>query len=420
MKRKPLFLLFVVVALAVAGLSPLAAQAKPTELKFVTWTGNQAQLDLLGSFAKEFAEKSGKNVTVKFETIPFAEYNTKLALQLQSSSPPDAGWILENSAPAFIEGKLLLELNNAMKPYNPTDFSEPAMGLWKQGSKVFAIPFSTSPFVIFFNRDLFAKAGLAAPDELAAKGEWTLAKFREAAAKIRKTTGVYGFQGVDGQAYDARVWHNLVPFIRGFGADAWTEDGTILINSDKAVAGVSFFRDMLITDGSVVPPGDQSDFFNGAAAMTVGQLSRVSKLANVSWKWGMSTLPAGPAANAQVIGQAAMGVFAKGKNAALAADLVAYMTSESCVKRMAGIWPPARKSVLESPEFLSSNPAVPPAVMKASIANAIHVGATLPAHKNFPQIDMESKAEFDKLWKEKADVKAVLDAVAAIIKRNSR
>lgn len=420
MKLKSIAALLAVCLLALAAAVPAFAQAKPTELRLTTWTGNQAQLDLLGTFAKEFAEKSGKNVSVKFETIPFGEYNTKLALQLQSSAPPDAGWILESAAPTFIEGKLLLELNNAMKPYNPADFSEPAMGLWKKGGKVFAVPFSTSPFVVLFNRDLFAKAGIPAPDELMAKGEWTYAKFRESAAKIKKATGVYGFQGVDGQAYDVRIWYNLVPFIRGYGADAWDDEGKILINSDKAVQGVSFFRDMLLTDGSVVPPGDQSDFYNGAAAMTVGQLSRVSKLAGVTWKWSMAPMPKGPAGDAQVIGQAAMGVFAKGKNAALAADLVAYMTSESCVKRMAGIWPPARKSVLDSQEFLSSNAAVPPAVMKSVIAYAIDAGSTLPAHRNFTQIEMESKAELDKLWKDKADVKAIMDAVAAIVKRNSR
>jgi multiple sugar transport system substrate-binding protein len=416
MKSK--FALFLVLALTVLGLPQVAAQQKTTELRFVTWTGNQAQLDLLGTFAKEFAQKSGANVAVKFETIPFAEYTTKLALQLQSSSPPDAGWILENTAPTFIEGKLLYDLTKAMKPYDPADFSEPAMGLWKKGGKTFAVPFSTSPFIVIFNRDLFAKAGIPAPDELMAKGAWTTAAFRESAAKIKAATGVYGFQGIDGQAYDARIWHNLVPFIRGFGGDAWTDGGKVEINDAKSIAGVGFFRDMLLKDGSVVPPGDQSDFFNGAAAMTVGQLSRVSKLANVSWKWGLATLPAGPASDAQVLGQAAMGVFAKGKNAALAADLVAYMTSESCVARMAGIWPPARKSVLASEAFLSSNAAVPPAVMKSVIAKAIEVGKTLPAHKNFPQIDMQAKAEFDKLWKPSSDTKTVMDAVAAIVKKN--
>jgi multiple sugar transport system substrate-binding protein len=417
MKLKAVF--FLALAMTMLCVAFVTAQ-QGTELRFVTWTGNQAQLDLLGTFAKEFAQKSGKNVTVKFETIAFAEYNTKLALQLQSSTPPDAGWILETSAPAFVEGNLLLDLSAAMKPYNPADFSEPAMELWKKGGKVYAVPFSTSPFVIFFNRDLIAKAGMASPDELMARGDWSLAKFREIALKVKKATGVYGFQGVDGQAYDARIWHNLIPFIRGFGGDAWLDDGTVMINSEKSIAGVNFFRDMLLVDASVVPPGDQSDFYNGAAAMTVGQLSRVSKLAGVSWKWGMATLPAGPAINSQVIGQAGMGVFAKGRNAALAADLVAYMTSESCVARMAGIWPPARKSVLDSGAFLTSNPAVAPAVMKSVIANAINVGNVLPAHKNFTQIDMESKAEFDKLWKASANVKGVMDAVAAIVKKYSR
>lgn len=413
---KSRFLWILVLALTVLGAIPGFAEDKAVELRFVTWTGNQAQLDLLGSFAKEFAQKSGKNVTVKFETIPFAEYTTKLALQLQSSIPPDAGWIVENTAPTFIEGKLLLDLGPALRPYNPGDFSEPALGLWKKSGRIYAVPFSTSPFILLFNRDLFAKAGLAAPDELMAKGQWTLEKFRESAAKIKAATGIYGFQGVDGQAYDARIWHNLLPFIRGFGGDAW-KGNKVEINSAKSVAGVNFFRDMLLKDGSVVPPGDQSDFYSGAAAMTVGQLSRVSKLDKVSWKWGMATLPAGPAANAQVIGQAAMGVFAKGKNAALAADLVAYMTCESCVARMAGIWPPARKSVLASDAFLSSNPAVSPAVMKAVIVKAIEVGVTLPADQSFPQIDMEAKAEFDKLWRSGADTQKVMDSVAAIIKK---
>jgi multiple sugar transport system substrate-binding protein len=411
--------LFLACMFAFSGIVNIPAQTKPIELKYVTWTGNQAQLDLLSTFAKEFAEKSGKNVTVKFETIPFSDYNTKLALELQSGSPPDAGWVMENSAPTFVDGKLLYALNDAMKPYNPEDFSEPAMRLWKKGSTVYGVPFSTSPFIIFFNRELFAKAGIPAPDELMAKGEWTFAKFRESAAKIKKTTGIYGFEGVDGQPYDVRVWHNIIPFIRGYGADAWDTNGKILINSEKAIQGVTFFRDMLMVDGSVVPPGDQSDFFNGAAAMTVGQLSRISKLANVSWKWGMATLPRGPEADAQVIGQAAMGVFSKSKNTQLAAELVAYMTSESCVQRMAGIWPPARKSVLNSKEFLSSNQAVSPEVMKSVIAYAINVGVTLPSHRNFTQIDMESRAEFDKLWKENANVKSILDSIAAIIKRNS-
>jgi hypothetical protein len=58
--------------------------------------------------------------------------------------------------------------------------------------------------------------------------------------------------------------------------------------------------------------------------------------------------------------------------------------------------------------------------MKAAIASAIETGKTLPAHRNFPQIELEAKAEFDKLWKPSTDTKAVMDAVAAIAKKNLR
>ena len=36
---------------------------------------------------------------------------------------------------------------------------------------------------------------------------------------------IRSYYGMDGAAYGARVWHNLVPMIRGYGGDAWDENG---------------------------------------------------------------------------------------------------------------------------------------------------------------------------------------------------
>ena len=60
-------------------------------------------------------------------------------------------------------------------------------------------------------------------------------------------------------------------------------------------------------------------------AMTVGQVSRVSKLQNASFAWNVAPMPAGPKGPAPVIGQAAIAANAKGKNVKLATELVAYM-----------------------------------------------------------------------------------------------
>ncbi len=301
-----------------------------------------------------------------------------------------------------------------MKAYDPQDISSDALELWSKDGNVYAIPFSTSPFFILYNEDLFAKAGVKTPEQYAAEGAWDWEAFKMASKTIKEKTGVWGFQTVDGQGYDARILHNLAPIVRSYGGDFWTDDGQVLINSDASVAAVQLFHDMVYQDVSVVPPGNQSDFFAGNAAMTVGQISRVSKLNDASFAWGIAPMPSGPEGESPVIGQAAIGAHSKGKQASLASELVAYMTNKDSVAAMSGIWPPARKSVLESEAFLTSNKSVSKEQMQNAVAASIKTGRVLPSHVKYPQIEVESKMVFDKLWQKNADVGAILDDVAAV------
>ena len=410
MKR---FLSILLTAILLMAFAAPALAEETVALKIVTWTSNEDQLKLLGSFVDEFAQAKGIKIDATFESIDFAEYNTKLLLELQSTTPPDLYWVLETAAPAFIASGNLAVLNDAMAAYNPEDIAETALALWKNGEDVCAVPFSTSPFVLLYNADLFAQAGAKTPDELIAEGNWTWESFREICKQIKDNTGVLALQTVDGQGYDARILHNLLPIVRAFGGDAWDENYEVSIDSPESVAAVQLFHDMVYVDGSVVPPGDESSFFTGAAAMTMSQISRVSNLDEVEWKWSMTTLPG----NVPVIGQAALGAFSRGKNVELASELVAYMTSESCVARMAGIWPPARYSVLESEAFLTSNSRIDPEQMKNAVAASIATGRVLPSHQLYPQIEVEAKMAYDKLWKADADVAAILSEVAGIYRK---
>lgn len=401
--------LMMCLSIAVAG-----AEDAAIPMTIATWTSNEDQLALLGSFVDEFAELKGIKIDATFESIPFAEYNTKLLLELQGSAAPDLYWVLETSAPAFVASGLLADLTDALADYNPDDLSPSAMELWQADGKTYAVPFSTSPFFILYNVDLFEQAGVKTPAEQVAEGTWTWDAFREASKAIKDSTGVWGYMTVDAQGYDARILHNLCPIIRSNGGDIWDKEGNVLIDQPEAVAATQLFHDMVYQDKSVVPPGDESSFFTGDAAMTVGQISRVSNLAEVEWNWDLAPMPSGTAGEAPVIGQAGLGAFAGGKNAELAKELVAYMTSESCVARIAGIWPPARISVLESEAFLTSNAMVTPEQMEAAVANSIRTGRVLPAHVAYPQMEVEAKIIFDKLWTADADVAAVLGEVAEV------
>ncbi len=390
---------------------------KVVSMKISTWTSNKDQIALLNSFVQEFAQKKGIEIECEFETITFAEYTTKLSMELQGNEAPDAFWMLETTAPTFVSSNLLADLSSALKEYDFDDFSQSAMSLWEKNGKVYGIPFSTSPFFIIYNEDLFKEAGVPSPLKMKEEGQWTWENFRKISKQITDNTGVYAYQTPDGGGYDARILHTLVPIIRSYGADAWTDDNQVLINSKESIEAVTLFHNMIFEDGSVVPPGNQSDFFAGNAAMTMAQISRLSKLEGASFNWNIISIPKGPKGEIPVIGQAAICANAKSKNGDLATELVAYMTSKSCVERIAGIWPPIRESVLNSDTFLNSNKAVSAEQMKDTVATSIINGKVLPSHKLYPQIEVESKMVWDKLWNKDADVASVLNEVATVYKK---
>ncbi|MCP4540798.1 MAG: sugar ABC transporter substrate-binding protein [Chloroflexi bacterium] len=405
---------------------PPSRTAKPdtndeqVNLRFTIWSGNEAHLTMLNKFAETYRE-SHPNVTVQFDTIPTGDYTDKVTIQLAGSNPPDGGWIVERSAPTFIAAEVLVDLGPVLRQipgYDMADLSESALLLWKKEDAIYGIPFSTSPFLILYNRDLFEIASIETPDELLTQDQWTWKALAEAAKRIADVTpsGIYGFESVDAAVYDKGFWLTLVPIMWAYGGDAWDSEGTqCLFNSDRSIAAIRLYHDMVFADKSAVPPGEQADFFSGQSAITIAQLSRVAKLQDVTFAWGVVPLPSGPNGEASVIGQAALAVFEASEHKDQAIDFVAFMTNKENVLTMAEFFPPARDSVLESEAFLKANPLVDPDSMEQSVVAAIQSGRVLPNHVEFPNIDMITHIEFKNLWVPDADLQAVLSNICESI-----
>lgn len=403
-------------ASALAALGLMSAPLSAAELRFTVWTGSEAHLQMLNGIAESF-KKTRPDVTVKFETIPAADYTQKLTFQLAGGNPPDLGWMMEDAAPTFAAAGVLTDLAPTLREaegYDYADFSEAALRLWVDGDKVYGVPFSTSPFMIFYNKTMFDKAGLEDPLALAAKGEWDMDKFREVSKALTEANdGAWGFEFKDGQGYDSRIMHALMPPIRAYGGDAWA-DGECGFDDPEAVAAVQLLHDMVFKDKSIVPPGEQGDYFSGGSAMTINQISRASKMPEAGFEWGIAPLPTGPGGDSPVIGQAAIVVFERGAQKQLAAEFVAHMTSKENVALMAQFFPPARQSVLASEAFTKSN-AIIPAEQMANVSAAIAKGDVLPSHERSPQIIAAMAPRVDSLWRPDADVaKAMADICAAV------
>ena len=393
--------------------------AQPINLRFTIWSSNAAHLTMLNGFAAAY-KTTHPNVTVTFDTIPFADYATKLAVQLAGSNPPDAGWMPESLAVPFLEAGAMSDLGPRVKndaQYDFADLSKPAMGLYLKGDAVMGIPFSTSPHFVFYNIDLFTKAGIDTPDKMYANKQWTWANLAKAAKTIKDKTNVYGFQSVSAGIYKEYLTQSLAEFTRAWGGDIWDAEGkTCLLNKPESVASIQWYYDMVFKDKSAVPPGEEVDFFSGGAAIRPGYLSEVSRLEKATFKWGVIRLPEGPAGWSSVIGQSSIVAFKASRNQEAVIDFIAFMTNKDNSKTMAQFFPSIRKSVLESPEFLKANPLVPPDMMKDHVVPSIASGKLLPTHSNFEKIRLAITPIFDAMWKPNANVQTSMDKACEAMK----
>ena len=387
----------------------------PITLRFTTWTANETQLKLLNDIAAEFKTKY-PNVTVKIESVSSDEYIQKVSVQLAGGDPPDAGWMLETAAANWIKAGALSDMAPKLKTvadYNFDDFNKNALAFWVRDQAVYGIPFSTSPYIIMYNIDMFKAAGIPTPAEMITSKTWTWENFAKASKSIQDKApkGAYGFGGTEGGSmYSTSLWNMITPVIWSYGGEAWSDDFTTCnLNKAETVKGLELIQQMVVTDKSVVPPGEVSAFANGNLGMSIGQLSRLSALKDVKFKWGIAPIPSGPAGYKPSIGQAAVVAFKASKNLAAAQDFVAFLTSKDNVTKMATFWPPARTSVLNADVISKNNPNLDPAQVKAAITDSILAGRVTSTHPDFAKVDLAARPFFDKLWTTGTKVQEQMD-----------
>ncbi|MEU4833875.1 extracellular solute-binding protein [Streptosporangium sp. NPDC023615] len=396
--------------------SPPAAKG-PQPLRMTIWTSNEAHLKLFGEIAAEYRKTHPGVGEITFDPLPFETYTTTLTTQIAGGNAPDLAWILESSAPDFVTSGALAPLEETLKKtegYEFGDLTPSAVKLWQADGKLYAYPFSTSPFGVFVNTDLLKKAGQKSPAQMIEDGAWTWEKVVAQNAAVAGRTGKAGMVVRD---FDYKGWDNLATVWGGWGARAWSEDGkTCGFDSPEMVEAMTFLHRAVFTGKAFPGPGTAADFFAGDAAMTITQISRASLLQDAKFGWDLVPLPAGPKGEYSVIGQAGLGVFKKSPNAAAAADFLAFFTNPANSAKLAAYFPPPRASQLTADTLAKSNPLLKPAQLQQVVIAGIEKGVVKPNHTGQAELSQTVRAALDPLWRPEADVKAVLTGVCAKIK----
>jgi len=224
----------------------------------------RTQVDFVFMYTSEFTEPYWLGVIQDFETQnPDIEVNLKIfnwtdgrqqiADLVAQGKPPTLArvatrWIPEYEASGWLE---------PVDKYMTTEFRSQFIPLLiNEGSqydgRTFGLPITVSSRALYYNKDLFKKAGLTSPPE-----NW--AELKNAARAIQALgSDEYGFgiQGKQGEQPEVATYFYY--FLWGNGGDILTADGTRpAFNGPEGVEAVTFMKEM-IDEGLTQPNPTES------------------------------------------------------------------------------------------------------------------------------------------------------------------
>lgn len=304
------------------------------------WASNQGasiEVDkkVLQPELDKFEKQTG--IKVKVEVVPWSDLLNRILTATTSGQGPDV-LNIGNTWSAS------LQATGALLPWNASNFAkiggkdrfvDSALGsTGAQGKDPAAIPLYSMAYALYYNKKLFADAGLAKPpatwDELIADGK-----------KLSKD-GKWGL-GAEGSNPSENIHHTFV-FAKQHGADFFTADGKPDFTSDGTVAAVKQYVDLMAKD-KIIAPGNAeyaqnqsvSDFAKGKTAMLLWQ-SASSNLKSQGMSddaYGIAPVPVqsgapgtGTNVNSMVAG-INLAVFKNTHNLDGATKFVKFMTSDA-------------------------------------------------------------------------------------------
>lgn len=164
-----------------AGRSPDPAHPIDVELAFMNFPAYTTALPK--TLGRDFTRRTG--ITVKLNNVGEASYEAvdqRVQAGLAAGNPPDLALIGLNSVRTYADEHLALPLDPYMtagRSFTPHNFYPAFLELGKRDGKTYALPYGVSVPMLYYNADIFHKAGLD-PDRPPA----TLSELRTAAQQI--------------------------------------------------------------------------------------------------------------------------------------------------------------------------------------------------------------------------------------------
>ena len=364
--------------------------------------------------------KRHPNIEIKAENTPFGEFLQKYTTQSAGGTAPDIIYTQFSWAQQLIKSGIFVALDDyikAEKDFNLEDFSKPSLVSYQRDGKLWLIPYDEGPANLYYNIELFDKAGVEHPNE-----NWTLDDLKAAALKL---TSGEGPNKIFGLGELPSMGDSLVapPYMMPFGGAYLKEpkEDEYLGNTPDSIAAMEWWEE-LRAKGAVPSPADLQNvawpaFQFGKIDMTQqGSWATPPIAAGSKFKWDIMLWPKGPKAHTTFSAGSGYGITKDSKNRDAAwVYLNDYLSTagQAFMWGLTGRGSPARLSAW--PSYLNSKFAPPGAkwveyAMKNGIAS--HDIIDQPTG---PQVTQAAGAIWDQVVTGEIKVADALNQIKAVV-----
>ena len=301
MSKKWMVVLLALTLVVCGGVLPATAQDQVT-ITYAIWDNNQlpAHEQIIAAF-----EADHPNIHVDAQVVPWGNYWDKLQTAVAGGEAYDVFWMNGPNFPVYASKGVLMDIqkNVAADKLDMTVYPESLVNLYSYDGDVYGLPKDFDTIALFYNKDLFDKAGVAYPDDT-----WTWDTFAEAAKNLT-VDGNWGFASTledqsgywnfifqnDGQVIapdgskvliDEPASCDTIKFLYNFVSSGESPDGATMASADPATQLFPGGRVAMIVAGSwMARTYADADANIGVAPLPMGKqrATIIHGLSNVIW-----------------------------------------------------------------------------------------------------------------------------------------
>ena len=139
------------------------------KLSFAMWS--ETQMPAMQAMIDEY-EKQNPNVEIELQSSSYKEYWTKIEASAAGGTAPDVMWMNVLHLDSYTDAGILAEMDDAIAEGGlelEGNFPPSLIDAYTRDGKMYAIPKDFDTNALFYNKDIFDKAGVAYPTD-----DWTM------------------------------------------------------------------------------------------------------------------------------------------------------------------------------------------------------------------------------------------------------